>query len=179
MGDPGDSSAAGGETDSGSESEPEPPLAVDVVEDGGDWSAVAPVEPLLTAAAAALAAHVAFDPPGAEVAAVLSCNAQVRRLNRLWRGRDEPTNVLSAAAPSRFALPEGRRHLGAVVLAAETVFREAVERGMPPTHYVRHLFVHGVLHLLGYDHENDAAAENMEALEAKILARLGIADPYA
>ena len=104
----------------------------------------------------------------------------MRRLNLAYRGKDAPTNVLSFP----FQRPPGTAgdadaYLGDVVLAAETVRREAAERGIEPTHHLQHLVVHGLLHLLGYDHETDAAAEDMEGLETEILATIGIADPYA
>jgi probable rRNA maturation factor len=119
---------------------------------------------------------------------VLADDALVRSLNREYRGNDAPTNVLSFAfqhsakfAPS-FDIGRGAaepRHLGDVVLAAETVGREARAQGTPPAHHLQHLVVHGLLHLLGFDHDTDARAEVMERLEAQILATLGVPDPYA
>lgn len=129
----------------------------------------------------------------------LADDAEVRELNRTWRGQDKPTNVLSfpAHAPDRDAAAgeaetgdgddrpaEGRPEaapvlLGDVVLALETVAREAAESGKRPEDHLTHLVVHGTLHLLGYDHEVAAEAAEMEALETRILAGLGIADPYA
>ena len=96
---------------------------------------------------------------------------------RTWRGLDKPTNVLSfpgSGSPS----PKGVRHLGDLALAFETLAREAAEEQKSLADHVTHLIVHGTLHLLGYDHEADADAEEMEALEVAALARLGIADPY-
>jgi probable rRNA maturation factor len=101
----------------------------------------------------------------------------VRRLNRTYRGKDAPTNVLSF--PSRGPAPDDGAYLGDVVLAAETVRQEAVELGIEPGHHLQHLVVHGLLHLLGHDHQADAAAEEMERLEVEILATIGVADPYA
>jgi probable rRNA maturation factor len=101
----------------------------------------------------------------------LADDRRVRVLNARHRNKDEPTNVLS--------YPSGeRRFLGDIVLARQTVLREAREQKKTPAAHVSHLVVHGTLHLLGYDHENDADAERMEALERRILARLGITDPY-
>jgi probable rRNA maturation factor len=75
--------------------------------------------------------------------------------------------------------PAGQsRHLGDIVLAAETILREAAELGINPRHHLQHLVVHGLLHLLGYDHQSEAEAEPMEALEVEILAGLGIPNPY-
>lgn len=108
----------------------------------------------------------------AEVSLVLGDDAVMRTLNRRWRRKDAPTNVLS--------FPTGeRRMLGDVVLAFETVVREAKEQGKPPAHHLRHLIVHGVLHLLGYDHERERDAARMENRERRILRRLDVPDPYS
>lgn len=107
----------------------------------------------------------------AEVSLVLSDDDEVRRLNRRWRGKDAPTNVLS--------FPTGEtRMLGDVVLAFETVVREAEEGDRPLVHHFRHLIVHGVLHLLGHDHEADRDAVRMENRERRILREFGVPDPY-
>ena len=108
---------------------------------------------------------------------VLSDDSAVRALNRDHRGKDAPTNVLSF--PPALVPPAGARPLGDVILAYETVRREALEQGKAAADHLRHLVVHGVLHLSGYDHETEAEAEEMEQLEREILAGLGIADPYA
>lgn len=104
--------------------------------------------------------------------------AESRRLNRTWRNKDKPTNVLSfPAEPS----PSGGVHgeLGDLAICAPVVAREAREQGKPAQAHWAHMVVHGVLHLLGYDHENDRDAEAMEAREVKILAQFGYSDPYA
>lgn len=100
-----------------------------------------------------------------------------RALNARWRGRDGPTNVLSfpAELPEELGLPL----LGDLVLCAPVVLREAAEQGKTEQAHWAHLVVHGVLHLLGMDHQDDAEAEAMEAVERAVLAALGIADPYA
>ena len=103
---------------------------------------------------------------------VLSNDAELRRLNRDWRGKDRPTNVLS------FPAGDDAHSRGDVILACETVLREARRQQKQPRHHMSHLVVHGVLHLLGYDHEVAGEARLMEGLERKVLARLGIADPY-
>jgi probable rRNA maturation factor len=113
----------------------------------------------------------------AEVSLLLADDAFVRGLNARWRGQDRPTNVLSFPAPAT-GVP-GPRPLGDVVLACETVAREAVEAGKSVADHAAHLLVHGLLHLLGHDHENDAEAAVMEALETAVLETLDIADPYA
>lgn len=99
-----------------------------------------------------------------------------RRFNRTFRGRDYATNVLSF--PYEPAPGEHSGLLGDLVICAPVVAREAREQGKRPRDHYAHLTIHGVLHLLGYDHENDADAERMEALEREVLATLGIADPY-
>jgi probable rRNA maturation factor len=112
-----------------------------------------------------------------EVGIVLCQDTRMQELNRTWRGKDKPTNVLSfpASAPGGGA----SRHFGDIVLAYETLTREAEIEGKSPEAHLGHLAVHGMLHLLGFDHENDSDANKMENRERKILARLGIPDPYA
>jgi probable rRNA maturation factor len=113
---------------------------------------------------------------GGAVTVVLTDDAEIRILNRQWRGVDKPTNVLSfPAAPS----PGGPDRLGDVIVAYETVAREAADEGKPFADHLSHLAVHGFLHLLGYDHDTNARAEIMEGLERKVLASLDIPDPYA
>ena len=133
------------------------------------WRALPDAERIVrTAAEAALE-------PGSDggVAILLTDDEAVRELNRQWRGKDRPTNVLSFPA-AETAAP----WLGDVALAWETCAREAAEQNQATAHHVTHLVVHGVLHLLGWDHQTDAEAESMEALERDILARLGVPDPY-
>ena len=114
-----------------------------------------------------------------EVAVLFTDDASIAAINAEWRGKDTPTNVLSFPAPDHVPLPEGElRPLGDVVLAHGVITREAGEQGKTLRAHTAHLIVHGTLHLLGYDHENDAEAEEMEELEARILKGLGISDPY-
>jgi len=119
-------------------------------------------------------------PVDAVVDITLADDDAQRSLNRIWRGTDAPTNVLAfpAADPS-VPVPEGAPLLlGDVVLAFETVCREAAEQEKPLADHLRHLVVHGVLHLLGYDHDDDDDAATMEAREIAILAELGVPNPY-
>lgn len=149
-------------------------IDTDIVEDGGDWSFIENVQELVEAAAAEVATEPALKLKTASVTIALSDDASVAVLNGQFRGKPKPTNVLSfPAGPGA-----GEGFLGDIVLAAETVRREAEDEDIPVEHHFQHLVVHGVLHLLGYDHETDAEADVMEKLEIGILARLGIANPY-
>jgi len=138
-------------------------IAVDLSMEAGDW----PPERVLSRLAETT-----------EISIVLTDDAHIRALNREWREKDKATNVLSfPAMPVRpgVALPP---LLGDIVLAAETIRREAGLEEKPFEHHLIHLMVHGFLHIVGYDHETDAEAEEMEAAERRILARLAIPDPY-
>lgn len=123
----------------------------------------------------------AEEPGPVEVSVVLADDTFVHTLNKAYRGQDKPTNVLSFAQRDGGAMQvEGEPEvLGDVIVAYETTTREASEQDKPLKHHLCHLLVHGVLHLLGYDHQDDEEAGDMEGLETTILARLGIADPYA
>ena len=140
------------------------------------WRGVPRVRSLTRRAATASAAFVRQPlHPLAELSVLLCDDARMREINRQWRGIDKPTNVLSFPQ----ALPGGGNPLGDIAVAHETVAREASEEGKSFEDHYSHMIVHGFLHLLGFDHENDADAGEMEARERQILARLGIADPYA
>lgn len=130
----------------------------------------------LIAHRAAKAAFEAAEAGGGEVSIMLCDDARIRELNREFRKKDQPTNVLSF--PSN-ATHNGVRFYGDVAIAFETVVREAREEGKRVDAHLTHLTAHGVLHLLGFDHENEDDAEKMESLETKILAKLGFSDPYA
>ena len=155
-------------------------LAVEVVRHAEIWDRIAVSDEAL--ARAARAAFAAASPAGQEVCEatiVLTDDAEMRALNRAWRGKDSATNVLSfPAGDGPGAIAGEPRPLGDVVLAAETVLAEAADRNIPASGHAAHLAVHGMLHLLGFDHERDEEAEAMEALETQVLDGLGIADPY-
>lgn len=130
--------------------------------------------------AAARMALEAASVTGGAVTVVLTDDEEVRALNSRFRGADKPTNVLSFAEP--LDTPHGAGEspfLGDVILARETVAREASAQGKTFLDHASHLAVHGVLHLLGYTHDADADAARMEAAEIAALARLGLPDPYA
>jgi probable rRNA maturation factor len=168
-----------GEARPPADAEPQIGLLIDVVHEAGDWSRLGDAGEAARGAAAALAAELGIEE--GEACLALSSDAEVERLNAAYRGKRAPTNVLSFPAPPALrCVPAGQApFLGDLVLAAETVTREAGELGVPVAHHLQHLVVHGLLHLLGYDHESDEEADAMEALEVRILARLGIANPYA
>ena len=149
-------------------------IEVDVVEDGGNWSGLSNAQSLIEQAAAAVAEELRGSAGSGTVAVALSSDASVEVLNGQFRGKPKPTNVLSF--PAGEGVPEG--FIGDVILAAETVRREANEQGVPFAHHVQHLVVHGILHLLGYDHISAADAERMEAIEISILSKLGVSNPY-
>lgn len=146
----------------------------------GDWGALAE-----QAAEAAARVEPALANARLEASLLFTSDAEVHALNREWRGRDKPTNVLSFPMLAREELAalfaDGPPELlGDIALAHETCAREAAEKGASLSHHAAHLIVHGLLHLAGHDHvESDDQAEAMEALEVKALAILGIADPYA
>lgn len=148
--------------------------------EGEDWVALA--DRALTAAQAVepLLAH-----PRLTASMLFTSDAEVHTLNREWRGKDKPTNVLSFPMLERDALadlaPDGPPEmLGDLALAHETCAREAAQKGVPIAHHAAHLIVHGLLHLAGHDHVgSDEEAEAMEALEIAALAKMGIANPYA
>lgn len=125
---------------------------------------------------AALKASKARVKGAAELSVVLTNDAEQRELNRDWRGKDSATNVLSFPQIEPFGPVIGI--LGDVILARETLEREALDLGKSLSDHFTHLIVHGFLHILGYDHIDEQDALAMEALETQILAGLGIADPY-
>jgi probable rRNA maturation factor len=166
---------------------------VDIAIDSALWDAAPAADAIVRDAIAAAAAAVVAGQDG-EVSVVLTDDAAIRDLNRTWRGIDKPSNVLSfPAQPVRAqgvlagqTNPRGGPHsatigpplLGDIVIAYETVAREAHGEGKRFADHLAHLTVHGFLHLLGYDHDADDSAGEMERLESGILARLGVPDPY-
>ncbi len=159
------------------------PIAIELLVEAGDWPPLSELEAItagvVEAAVTAVRPELANElAEGSELSLVFTDDAHVRSLNRRFRKQDHATNVLSF--PSA-AAPNGRLGpiLGDVVLARETVFREAEAGGLTIEAHLAHLIVHGFLHVLGYDHEDEAEASAMERLETAILSGLGIADPYS
>ncbi len=146
------------------------------------WQAEPQAESVIDRAITAAAEFVTVDVGDSELAVMLTDDAGITTLNRNWRGMDKPTNVLSFPALQ----PRGPRNpddpprmLGDIAIAYETTRKEADEEQRPFEHHLSHLAVHGFLHLIGHDHEQDQEAETMESLEREILSQLGIPDPYA
>ena len=152
-------------------------IALDIAPEAGGWSRLGDLEGIARNAVSAALAVVPDAPRDIEVSLLLTDDSGMRELNRDWRQKDKPTNVLSFPAAVQMGVP-GPRHLGDIALAYETLVREAQEQSISFEDHFSHLVVHAVLHLLGYDHELEAEAEIMESLEVKALATLGIADPY-
>ena len=150
-------------------------FAIELSVEADAWQQFSDAEAIVRRAAEAALADTSAS--GVEIGVVLTDDAKMRALNRTWRGKDTATNVLSFPAPADGSTEP--RLLGDVVLAYETIAREAAEQRIPARDHLAHLTVHGVLHLLGHDHENDRDAETMERREREILARLGVPDPYA
>jgi probable rRNA maturation factor len=148
-------------------------LTIDVLVESGRWKKARGARPAIRRAVAKAAATLST--PRAELAIVLTDDSAIRLLNRAWRGIDEATNVLSFPAPRGSAETP---LIGDIVLAYETIAREARDEEKPFVHHVAHVAVHGFLHLLGYDHERRKDAEAMEWTERNILRRLAIPDPY-
>lgn len=162
---------------------PLPNLWIDINVEKGDWEAALPdyqaiVERAINACVATAAECEDEDEAEWEISVLLTDDAAVQALNRDWRGKDKPTNVLSFPA-SADDLPMGApMMLGDIAMAFETVVKEAEDLGKPLSDHFCHLVVHGMLHLLGFDHISDAQADEMEPLEIEILDGLGIKSPY-
>ncbi|ESQ90529.1 hypothetical protein ABAC460_08560 [Asticcacaulis sp. AC460] len=155
----------------------DPLIDIEIEEDG--WldalpDAIAVVE---TGVVAALKAVNFKDQ--ADIVVLLCDDAEMKRLNAEYRNKDKATNVLSFPAPKSMQIKGVLDHLGDMALGLQTCVREAKDQGKTLKNHVLHLSVHGTLHLLGYDHIDDAQAETMEDLERRILNGLGVADPYA
>jgi len=151
-------------------------VEIDIAENAGDWPNV---KDLAQRAIIHVFDMLEMADVESELSLVLTDDAEVQGLNAAWRKKDKPTNVLSFPA---FEIEAGLKPgpmLGDIVLAYETVKREAEQESKSFEDHTSHLIVHGLLHLLGYDHENDTEAEHMEGLETTILGKMGIDDPYA
>jgi probable rRNA maturation factor len=147
-------------------------VTADIAIESGLWAAEPRAETTVAAAIAAAAAHSTRD---GEVSILLSDDSAVRDINRQFRGLDKPTNVLSFPAADT---PATQGHVGDIVIAYETLRRECEDEGREFLHHLAHLTVHGFLHLIGYDHETDAQADEMETLESRIMVSMDMPDPW-
>ena len=154
-------------------------IDIDISVEAGGWPDEAALHEIVSQAVRSAVEELGVQAAaGAELSLLFTDDAHIQVLNRDWRGKDKPTNVLSFPA---FEVAPGDPlppMLGDIVLAFETVSAEAALEDKSFDHHVNHLVVHGFLHLLGYDHEADEEAEAMEDLERRALARLAIPDPY-
>lgn len=162
--------------------EDEPPQRwADITVEDDRWFSLSGLLSFIPKLVADALAEAGFSPEMHTVSIALLSDAEVQALNRLFRGKDSPTNVLSFPAIRSPDLPtsgDGSVFLGDVALAYETTMSEAAAENRPPLHHAAHLVVHGVLHLAGFDHQEESDAERMEDLERAALARSGIPDPY-
>lgn len=152
---------------------------MDIMIEADGWLPEEQLAALSRRAVAAVLNRLDRDAAGCELSLVFTGDEAIRSLNAQWRGQDKATNVLSFPA---FDLAPGDPFppvLGDIVIARQTVEREAALDNKPFDHHLTHLVIHGFLHLLGYDHLEDEDAEEMEGLETAILDDLGIPDPYA
>jgi len=148
---------------------------IEVILEDERWAAVG-LEALADPAEREALAVAGRRPEGFEIALMGCDDARIATLNADFRGKPTATNVLSWPASDTPPMEAGA--LGDIAIAFETCQREATEKGISVHHHVTHLLIHGILHLLGYDHISDTEAEEMEALEIKALAKLGISNPY-
>ncbi|KZL19591.1 Endoribonuclease YbeY [Pseudovibrio axinellae] len=154
------------------------PVHIDLLIEAGDWESEEMLETIATKAIeAAFSTSDLSVIENTEVSLVFTDDAHIQELNKMWRQKDKPTNVLSFPGDDKEEPPYGPL-LGDIIIAKETLKREAVELDIPFEHHLTHLIVHGTLHLFGYDHQIDEEAEEMEAEERLILAKLQIPDPY-
>ncbi len=169
-----------GDDGSGSESE-QPRTCADITVEDDRWLSIGGFSKLIPSLVEASLEEVRFAPEMHAVSIALLSDAEVRSLNKAFRGKDSATNVLAFPAAPRPQAQKNRAgpvFLGDVALAYETVIDEASEQEKPVLHHAAHLVVHGVLHLAGLDHGTGADAERMEAAERLILGKFGIPDPY-
>jgi probable rRNA maturation factor len=152
-------------------------MEIDFLTEDDAWLVLPEREALARRAAHAVFEVLGAPEPQSELSIVFTSDETVAELNRAWRGKAGPTNVLSFPAAFGGA-GKGQGTLGDIVLAAGVVRAEADAQGKPLANHTVHLIIHGMLHLLGHDHADDATAEAMERLEAEAMARLGLPDPY-
>ncbi len=154
-------------------------FSIDWAVEAGEWSELEPIDQVISQIVTCLEqSNLDWPAYSCEASVVFSNDEAVRTLNRDFRNINKTTNVLSFPSSSRMPSLGDIRHIGDVILASETILRESVDLDLPPRHHLIHLIIHGILHLLGYDHESAADADTMETLETRLLTGLGIPDPY-
>ena len=159
-------------------------MGIDILIEDSRWSKLG-LERLAERAAQAALDHLGIDPETVEISLLACDDSRIAKLNTDFRGKPQPTNVLSwpsqeraAATPGAPPAPPRDTELGDIAISYDTCAREADEMGLAIGDHITHLTIHGILHLLGYDHTRDLDATLMEGLETAILGKLGIADPY-
>ncbi len=153
-------------------------ITIDIMTESPLWGDSETYETLARACTDAVWARLALPQKPTELSLVLTDDASIRKINAEWRNKDKATNVLSFPAFDIAAGDAPGPMLGDIIIAYETVEREAGEEQKSFSQHLHHMIVHGLLHLLGYDHEDEEEAEEMEALEREILHALAIPDPY-
>lgn len=159
-------------------------LQIDILRQNGDWDTLDDVEGLIRTAVEAALQPSPDSVAGqvTEISILLENDAALQALNKQWRNKDKPTNVLSFPAPplpAAMRAMQAERHLGDIALSFDTLSAEASTENKTLSDHLQHLVVHGMLHLQGHDHQTPDDADEMEDLERRILADLGIGDPYA
>lgn len=153
-------------------------ITIDILIESPLWGSRESYEKLADACVDAVWKRLNLPKTVTELSLVLTDDVAIREINAQWRNIDKPTNVLSFPAFAMTAGDKPGRMLGDIIIARETVEREAQEEQKSLDQHLHHMIVHGLLHLLGYDHEDEEEAEEMEALERDILHALAIPDPY-
>ncbi len=158
---------------------PDPTLAIDLCVDDKNWQAIDGLEHVITTAVkAALSQAQIIGDDAIGLTIVLDNNSRVESLNADWRDKQKPTNILSFPAPKHSRSDTGEAYIGDLILAYGVIYDEANEQRKALATHLCHLIIHGVLHLVGFDHQNDDEAVEMEQLEIKAMAALGLPDPY-
>ncbi len=154
------------------------PATIDLCIDDESWKGVSDLENKIDMAVKAALLHLDIGNEPFGLTIVLDNNQRVESLNSAWRDKHKPTNILSFPAPENSKTDTGQTYLGDLILAYDVICHEAKEQRKPLATHLCHLIIHGVLHLLGFDHQNDDEARKMEQLEIKAMASLGLSDPY-
>jgi probable rRNA maturation factor len=153
--------------------------AIDIMRSERRWPTTAKLRKLLTRAISAAASEAGLAwPEAAELSCVFTNDAEMTKINGQWRSKNQPTNILSFPGSAMAPGMEAGPMIGDLVLAFETVEREAGEQGKTFDDHLTHLLVHGFLHLFGYDHVKSDEAARMEQIEIRILYQMGITNPY-